>query len=85
MSDESTPAFFKASMIACAWSAFLLMASEAVAPFVVTPKSKEALSGVAFAVPLPDTVMVSRGRVGRAARSAARRRRSPLRRAARRR
>ena len=34
------------------------MASEAVAAFVVTPKLKEALSGVAFAVPLPDTVIV---------------------------
>jgi len=35
-----------------------LSAAAAVAPFVVTPKSKEARSGVASTVPLPVTVMV---------------------------
>ena len=58
MSAEGMPAFFSASMIARAWAELLLSAWAAVAPFVVTPKSNEAWSGVESTVPLPVTVMV---------------------------
>src|SRR6185503_13513875 len=58
MSEEPTPAFFSASMIARAWEALRLSASAAVAPCVVTPKPNDAWSGVALTVPLPVTVIV---------------------------
>src|SRR5262252_3448918 len=45
-------------MIVRASEELRLSASAAVAPFVVTPKSKDARSGVASTVPLPVTVMV---------------------------
>jgi hypothetical protein len=58
MSEPGMPAFLSASTIACACCESLLSASLAFAPFTWTPKSNEALSGVAFAVPFPVTVIV---------------------------
>src|SRR2546423_12421126 len=51
------PALFKASMMRRASELLRLNASAAVAPRVVTPKLKEAWSGVASTVPSPVTVM----------------------------
>src|SRR5947207_13261726 len=59
MSDGPMPAFFSAAMIVRASEELRLSASPAVAPFVVTPKSNEARSGVASTVPLPVTVIVA--------------------------
>src|SRR4029078_10747648 len=58
MSESATPAFLSAATIVRASEEWRLTACAAVAPFVVTPKSKEARSGVASTVPLPITVMV---------------------------
>src|SRR6201982_2983694 len=58
MSDEPTPDLLSAATIARASESLRLRASAAVAPFVVTPKSNEAWSGVSSTVPLPVTVMV---------------------------
>src|SRR3954453_20276126 len=58
MSDEPMPAFFRAAMIGGASEGLRLSAAAAVGPFVVTPKSNDARSGVASTVPLPVTVIV---------------------------
>ena len=58
MSDAGIPACLSASTIACACCESLLSASAAVVAFTWTPKSKDALSGVASTEPLPVTVMV---------------------------
>src|SRR5437763_17105819 len=58
MSEASIPAFFSASMMARACSAFLLSAPAAVADWVWTPKWNEPRSGVAYTVPFPVTVLL---------------------------
>src|SRR5262249_13415531 len=58
MADEATPALFSAAMTLRAAEELRVSASAAVAPFVVTPKSNDARSGVASTVPSPVTVMV---------------------------
>src|SRR5438128_6786297 len=60
MSEEAMPALFSASTMARACEALRLSASAAEAPCVVTPKSKDARSGVASTVPSPVTVIVVR-------------------------